>query len=86
MSKQEKSYSFDEYIDTFLPFMCKACMGTGRRYVWNNPRYREQIVCPDCDGTGRMDRKTIEDWREGVDSPRRLGTARLKQRASGSFN
>lgn len=55
---KEKSYSFDEYLDTFSPNTCKPCTGSG---VVGSLPLRTLRHCPDCNGTGRKDRHTLKD-------------------------
>jgi DnaJ-class molecular chaperone len=57
MTKKEKFYSFDDYMRTFSPHVCRTCEGSG--VTGSLPRGTLRH-CPDCDGTGRKDRRTLE--------------------------
>jgi len=58
MSKKKKSYTFDEYMDTFSPNTCRGCNGSG---VQGSLLRRTLRPCEDCDGTGRKDRRTLDE-------------------------
>ena len=52
-----KTYSFDEYMETFRPQVCRKCEGEGKLFEFGRPVY-----CDACAGTGRKDKKP----REGI--------------------
>lgn len=47
-AKLKKSYTYEEYLNTFFPWMCRACENGTQRGILGGRR-----ICPECGGTGR---------------------------------